>query len=70
VHRLWKQPWLIVLGQRSYSLYLWHVPIFLLVAQHLGDRPVWFRLVAGVVPVAIITELSYRFVENRYRHFR
>jgi peptidoglycan/LPS O-acetylase OafA/YrhL len=70
LHRQWKRPWLIVLGQRSYSLYLWHVPIFLLVAQHLGDRPVWFRLVAGVVPVAIATELSYRFVENRYRHFR
>jgi len=69
-HRWWKQPALIVLGQRSYSLYLWHVPIFLLVAQHLGDRPVWVRLLAGIVPVAIATEVSYRFVEKRYRHFR
>ncbi|HTK16387.1 MAG TPA: acyltransferase [Acidimicrobiia bacterium] len=70
VHRWWRHRVLMVLGQRSYSLYLWHVPIFLLVAQHLGDRPVWLRLVAGFVPVAVLTELSYRFVENRYRHFR
>jgi peptidoglycan/LPS O-acetylase OafA/YrhL len=46
------------------------VPIFLLVAQHLGDRPVWLRLIVGFVPVAAFTELSYRLVENRYRHFR
>ena len=70
LHRWWQQPWLMALGYRSYSLYLWHVPIFLLVAQHLGDRPVWLRLVAGVVPAALATEISYRFVENRYRHFR
>jgi len=70
LHRWWRQPALKALGHRSYSLYLWHVPIFLLVAEHLGDRPVWLRLVAGVVPAAVATELSYRFVENRYRHFR
>jgi peptidoglycan/LPS O-acetylase OafA/YrhL len=70
LHRWWRHRVLTALGQRSYSLYLWHVPIFLLVAQHLGDRPVWLRLVAGFVPVAVLTELSYRFVENRYRHFR
>lgn len=66
LHRWWRQDWLMGLGQRSYSLYLWHVPIFLLVAEHLGDRPVWVRLLVAVVPAAIITELSYRFVERRF----
>ena len=70
LHRWWRQRWLIGIGKRSYSLYLWHVPIFLVVAEHLGDRPVWLRLLVGVIPVAAITELSYRLVENRYRHFR
>ena len=70
IHRWWRRRALRSLGRRSYSLYLWHVPIFLLVAQHLGDRPVWLRLIVGFVPVAAITELSYRLVENRYRHFR
>ena len=70
LHRFWRQPGLIGLGQRSYSLYLWHVPIFLLVAEHLGNRPVWLRLVVALVPTAVATEVSYRFVEKRYRHFR
>ena len=68
VHRWWRQRWLMVLGQRSYSLYLWHVPIFLFVAEHMGDRPVWLQLIVGLVPTAVITEVSFRFVENRFRH--
>jgi peptidoglycan/LPS O-acetylase OafA/YrhL len=67
LHRCWRRRGLIMLGQKSYSLYLWHVPIFLLVAQHLGHRPVWLRLIVGLLPTAAITELSYRLVENRFR---
>ncbi len=68
VHRFWRQPALIMLGKRSYSLYLWHVPIFLFVAEHMGDRPVWMRLVVGIIPAAALTEVSYRFVERRFRY--
>lgn len=68
LHRFWRQPALVMLGKRSYSLYLWHVPIFLFVAEHMGDRPVWLRLIVGVVPAAALTEISYRYVENRFRH--
>jgi peptidoglycan/LPS O-acetylase OafA/YrhL len=68
LHRWWRQRWLIALGHRSYSLYLWHVPIFLLVAEHMGARPVWLRVIVGVVPAAALTEISYRFVESRFRH--
>ena len=68
LHRFWRQPALVMLGKRSYSLYLWHVPIFLFVAEHMGDRPVWLRLIVGVVPAAALTEVSYRYVENRFRH--
>jgi peptidoglycan/LPS O-acetylase OafA/YrhL len=69
LHRCWRQRWLIVLGKRSYSLYLWHVPIFLFVAEHLGNRPVWLRLIVGLLPTAAVTELSYRLVENRFRRW-
>jgi peptidoglycan/LPS O-acetylase OafA/YrhL len=66
LHRFWRHRGLVVLGQRSYSLYLWHVPIFLFVAEHMGDRPVWLRLVVGLSAAAVATELSYRFVERRF----
>jgi peptidoglycan/LPS O-acetylase OafA/YrhL len=68
LHRCWRVGPLRFLGQRSYSLYLWHVPVFVLVAEHLGDRPVWLRLAVGLLPTALVTELSYRRVENRFRH--
>ncbi len=68
VHRCWRAGWLRFLGRRSYSLYLWHVPIFVFIAEHMGSRPQWLRLVVGIVPTAALTELSYRLVENRFRH--
>lgn len=67
LHRVWLAWPLRALGLRSYSLYLWHVPIFILVAQHLGaDRPVVLRLSVGLATAALATEVSYRLVERRF----
>lgn len=60
-------PPLARLGDRSYSLYLWHVPVFLTVARRLGDQPVILRVVCGLVVTAVATEVSYRLVESRLR---
>ena len=51
-------------GQRSYGLYLWHWPIFLLL-QPVEDIPivgVWNFLLRMAITCAV-AELSYRFVE-------
>lgn len=58
---------LAVLGDRSYSLYLWHVPVFLTVARRIGDQPVALRVATGLVVTAVLTEGSYRLVEIRFR---
>lgn len=58
---------LALLGDRSYSLYLWHVPVFLTVARHIGDQPVALRVASGLVVTAVLTEGSYRLVESRFR---
>lgn len=61
------------IGQRSYGLYLWHWPVFVLV---LGVLPAWPRtgasgwLLGGIAltVTVIAASLSYRFVEAPVRH--
>lgn len=56
------------LGTRSYGLYLWHYPILLLTTpQNLaGSMPLWARaLQIGLI--ILVTEVSYRFVEEPIR---
>jgi peptidoglycan/LPS O-acetylase OafA/YrhL len=65
--RAFAWPPLAWLGDRSYSLYLWHVPVFLTVARNAGTWPVAAKLAIGLVVAFTLTELSYRFVETRFR---
>lgn len=54
------------LGSRSYSLYLWHWPVF--VALYFADRhqqPAW--IISGVILSLVLAELSFRWVENPTR---
>jgi peptidoglycan/LPS O-acetylase OafA/YrhL len=58
------------LGRISYSLYLWHWPILVLVRIALGDElPVEGRVLLVVASV-IVSALSWRFVEERFRRPR
>jgi len=64
--RLLSLPVLVKVGVMSYSLYLWHFPIFNLledgvtISGHTG-----LRLVLKAVLTAAATYLSWRFVESR-----
>jgi peptidoglycan/LPS O-acetylase OafA/YrhL len=51
--------WMAWLGTRSYSLYLWHLPIFALGAHHGPIREWW----ATWVEAFIAAELSTRLIE-------
>ena len=72
LHRVWRLPVLRWLGLRSYSIYLWHVPVFLVIARNLGDRPIVFKVALGLTVALVLAELSYRYVEQpfRRRHLR
>ena len=65
--RLLSLPVMVFLGGISYSLYLWHWPPVALMHYQLVELTAWNRiaLLAGVV---VVSWLSYRYVENRYRH--
>jgi peptidoglycan/LPS O-acetylase OafA/YrhL len=58
------------LGGISYSLYLWHWPMFLLLSAgrtHLGETPL---LAVRVVASVAVAAASHRFVEVRYAKAR
>jgi len=55
---------LVELGRRSYGLYLWHWPIFVLVGATDGSMD-HFAVAAAVT--VVVSELSYRFVETPAR---
>jgi peptidoglycan/LPS O-acetylase OafA/YrhL len=64
-----ERPALQWLGQRSYGLYLWHWPVFMLTRPDL-DTPLngVANLVFRLLLVGLIAELSYRLVENPIRN--
>jgi peptidoglycan/LPS O-acetylase OafA/YrhL len=67
------QNWLSIrplawMGQRSYGLYLWHWPVFALLRPEfeLPDNP-WVQAAIRLSLTVILTELSYRLIENPVR---
>ncbi|MBM6908219.1 acyltransferase [Collinsella intestinalis] len=68
VARVLSLPPLVWLGQRSYSIYLWHYPLLLLMnpVANINETPWWMTLIQLAVVVAA-AELSYRLVETPCR---
>ena len=56
---------LVEIGRRSYGLYLWHWPIF--VIGHVYHSGSWPKFVIAMVVTAGVAELSYRYVETPIR---
>lgn len=57
------------IGARSYSLYLWHWPIVVVVAAMVDEMTVWWGLLA--VAISFVPAMaSYRWVENPLRRSR
>jgi peptidoglycan/LPS O-acetylase OafA/YrhL len=53
----------------SFSLYLWHLPVLEIAAQHRGvaTLPVWDNVVLLVL-AGLLATVTYRFLENPVRH--
>ncbi|WP_300532359.1 acyltransferase family protein [uncultured Mameliella sp.] len=69
VNRLLTHPWMRMVGLISYSLYLWHWPVYTLATSLRGDMGlpesfVWMALSFG------LAWLSWRFIEQPVRHAR
>jgi peptidoglycan/LPS O-acetylase OafA/YrhL len=60
-------PLLLWVGTRSYGLYLYHWPIYQII-RNIAGKPLRFHEFAlAMVATAIITELSYRWIETPIR---
>lgn len=64
--RFLSNPVLKWIGNRSYSIYLWHYPIILLISK--GIKASWWITLSEIVLSVVLAELSYRFIETPIRH--
>lgn len=64
--RFLSHPVLKWIGDRSYSIYLWHYPIILLISK--GIKASWWITLIELVLSVALAELSYRFIETPIRH--
>jgi len=58
---------MVAVGAISYSLYLWHWPLYALTTQRLGYTPQWWWRVGLVVVAVLLATLSYQLLENPIR---
>lgn len=64
--RFLSNPVLKWIGDRSYSIYLWHYPIILLISKWI--KASWWITLIEIVLSVVLAELSYRFIETPIRH--
>ncbi|AIT61118.1 acyltransferase family protein [Corynebacterium doosanense] len=55
------------IGKRSFSIYLWHWPVVTILRAVLPPDNAWLPGVLAVLITLVLSELSYRFVENPFR---
>lgn len=51
-------------GDRSFSLYLWHWPVIVILRHLYPQQPHWILGVAGLAIALPLSEFSYRFIEQ------
>ncbi|MDP9333011.1 MAG: acyltransferase [Actinomycetota bacterium] len=66
IARCLRVPWLVAIGLRSYSLYLWHWPVRVFVTPSSGLDGVALFAVRLLISV-VLAEISFRFIERPFR---
>lgn len=58
------------LGKRSYSIYLYQLPVFVFFDRLVKHHDAFWMDIIKIIIVLILAELSYRYVENVFRHMK
>jgi peptidoglycan/LPS O-acetylase OafA/YrhL len=69
VERALSSRWLVLIGRASYSLYLWHWPVFSLIDYEFYSMPFVPRTAFKIVLTVFATVLSFTYVEQPGRRF-
>ncbi len=67
--RILEHPALVYFGVRSYSIYLWHWPVFVFLRWTTGFDQAW-QLLLGLALTLCLAEISFRFVEEPIRRHK
>lgn len=67
VQKVLSQPAMLWIGLRSYSLYLWHWPVYVLMRWTTGLDSGWAAAGACAITV-VLAAASYRWIERPFRH--
>jgi peptidoglycan/LPS O-acetylase OafA/YrhL len=67
VNRLLSTRYLVFIGLISYSLYLWHWPLYVFATYHVGGDLTPFESVCFIAASFAIAAVSWRFVEQPFR---
>lgn len=66
--RIFAFPVFVYIGKRSYSMYLWHLPLLLLTSDvNAAVETAWWMRLVQLVLIIGVSELSFRFVEDPIR---
>jgi peptidoglycan/LPS O-acetylase OafA/YrhL len=66
VSQMLRAPWLVAVGLRSYSLYLWHWPVRVFISPSSGINGAALFAVRLAVSI-VLAEISYRLIERPFR---
>ena len=58
---------LVWLGIRSYSIYLWHWPTYLLTSYVLGGNDIFLNAIISTILTLLMADFSYKFIETPMR---
>lgn len=58
----------VFIGLISYSLYLWHQPVFSLIRVTSKEHPSTYLFSASIILVFVLAYLSWRFIEKPFRN--
>ncbi len=67
VHHVLSHRWLVFTGLISYSLYLWHQPVFAFLRAYVVERPTEVQFLALIPVIYFISFLTWKYIEAPFR---